>query len=72
MAFTELQIKNQAEMNRDFIIRDNAGRLAACLSSFSQDDKTVTVLAQILRYEPQQLKRDMQDIWEIVNSVPKE
>lgn len=52
--------------------RDNAGRLAASLASFSADDRTVAIIAAALKYEPQQLKQDMWDIYDIVKLIPKD
>lgn len=54
-----------------FLTRENAGRLAYTLNSFSEDENTVNALARILKYEPEQLKKDMCDIYTTVTSVPK-
>ena len=44
-------------------LENNAFRLAYTLYQMSDDEHTVKQLAALLHYVPEQLKKDMNDIW---------
>nr|DAR24761.1 MAG TPA: hypothetical protein [Caudoviricetes sp.] len=50
-------------MNRT---KDNAHRLAVTLWQYSEDKNTIARLAAILHYEPEQLQKDMSDIYNYI------
>lgn len=52
--------------------RNNANRLAMELAWISEDESKVKAIAQLLNYEPSQLKTDMQDIFTYLNDLERQ
>jgi hypothetical protein len=65
-------MKTNIDIDYDFRVRDNAGRLASVLFDYADDYSRVERLAKILDYEPRQLQQDMKDIRKVVRSVPRD
>ena len=52
--------------------RNNANKLAMELAWISEDENKVKAIAQVLNYEPSQLKTDMQDIFTYLNDLERQ
>ena len=52
--------------------KNNANRLAMTLAWFSENESKVKAIAQMLNYEPSQLKTDMQDIFTYLNDLERQ
>lgn len=50
----------------------NAKRLAQTLDRYSDDKRTIEILAHYLNYNPEQLKRDIADLQAVIKELDKE
>lgn len=50
----------------------NVKRLAQTLDRYSEDKRTIEILAHYLNYDPDQLKRDIADLQAVIKGLDKE
>lgn len=58
-------------MTNETEIKNNAMRLGFSLDCISEDSRAIHLLANILHYEPEQLKTDCHDIWKYLQQANK-
>ena len=52
--------------------KSNAKRLAQTLDRYSEDNRTIEILAHYINYDPEQLKRDIADLQAVIKELDKE
>lgn len=50
----------------------NVKRLVNTLDRYSDDERTIEILARYLNYDPEQLKRDIADLQAVIKELDKE
>lgn len=50
----------------------NVKRLAQTLDRYSEDKRTIKILAHYLNYQPEQLKRDIADLQAVIKELDKD